>query len=159
MVGLKIAIQRKPDFMETRKYSTGTKGRLKMQSDKCKELIRAHSPNLSLATEFIVSIDPDHEDNIWQRFQVPEDVLPELEAWLNGGTTPPVPKPAAPNIPAILQRSLKPASKLPTPNLEAAIQVVSRWLSSEVGRVEIQNLTALEAAEKTLEKFRAQAQS
>ena len=106
-----------------------------------------------------ISIDPDHEDNIWQRFQVPEDVLPELEAWLNGGTTPPATKAAAPNIPAILQRSLKPASKLPTPNLEAAIQVVSRWLSSEEGRVEIQNLTALEAAEKTLEKFRAQAQS
>jgi hypothetical protein len=75
--------------MEQRKYSTGTKGRLKKHSDECREFIHSHSPSFSLANEFIESIDPEREDNAWQRFMAPESILPELEAWLHGEPPPP----------------------------------------------------------------------
>ena len=75
--------------MEQRKYSTGTKGRLKKLSDECREFIHSHSPSFSLANEFIESIDPEREDRAWQRFMSPESVLPELEAWLQGEAPPP----------------------------------------------------------------------
>ena len=64
--------------MEPRKYSTGTKGRIKMHCDKCREFIRANA-SFNLATEFIESIDPDHDEQVWQRFQTPADILPELQ--------------------------------------------------------------------------------
>jgi hypothetical protein len=85
--------------VEPRKYSTGTKGRLKMHADQCREAIHANSPNFSLAVEFIESIDSEKEDRVWQRFQTPEDVLPELEAWLSGGEMP-AEKPKIPLVPA-----------------------------------------------------------
>jgi hypothetical protein len=75
--------------MEQRKYSTGTKGRLKKHSDECREFIHSHSPSFSLANEFIESIDPEREDRAWQRFMSAESVLPELEAWLQGEAPPP----------------------------------------------------------------------
>jgi len=75
--------------MEQRKYSTGTKGRLKKHSDECREFIHSHSPSFSLANEFIESIDPERENRAWQRFMSPESVLPELEAWLQGEAPPP----------------------------------------------------------------------
>jgi len=75
--------------MEQRKYSTGTKGRLKKHSDECREFIHANSPSFSLANEFIESIDPEREDKAWQRFMSPECILPELEAWLQGAPPPP----------------------------------------------------------------------
>ena len=75
--------------MEQRKYSTGTKGRLKKHSDECREFIHSHSPSFGLANEFIESIDPEREDQAWQRFMSPESVLPELEAWLQGEPPPP----------------------------------------------------------------------
>ncbi len=144
--------------METRKYSTGTKGRLKMHSDGCKEIIRANSPTYSLATEFIVSIDPDREDRVWQRFQSPEDVLPELQDWLSGGEakTAPAPSPLA----AIVQRrEIKPASRLLTPPLEAAFQATRKWLESPSGQFEIQSLSPQEAAEATLKKLHSEIKS
>jgi hypothetical protein len=79
--------------MEPRKYSTGTKGRLKKHSDECREFIHANSPSFSLANEFIQSLDPEREDRAWQKFQSPAHILPELEAWLGGDTPPPVPLP------------------------------------------------------------------
>lgn len=75
--------------MEQRKYSTGTKGRLKKHSDECREFIHSHSPSFGLANEFIQSIDPEREDRAWQRFMSPESILPELEAWLQGEPPPP----------------------------------------------------------------------
>ena len=42
--------------MEARKYSTGTKGRIKMHNDKCREFVQANAPSFSLANEFIASI-------------------------------------------------------------------------------------------------------
>jgi len=92
--------------MEQRKYSTGTKGRLKKHSDECRDFIHSHSPSFSLANEFIESIDPEREDKAWQRFMSPESVLPELEAWLQGEAPPP-PK-------NTLHPSLRTASQLAT---------------------------------------------
>ncbi len=70
-----------------------------MHADQCREAIHANSPNFSLAVEFIESIDSEKEDRVWQRFQTPEDVLPELEAWLSGGEMP-AEKPKIPLVPA-----------------------------------------------------------
>ena len=84
--------------MEQRKYSTGTKGRLKKHSDECREFIHAHSPSFGLANEFIESIDPEREDKAWQRFMSPESVLPELEAWLQGEPPPPAKNTLHPSV-------------------------------------------------------------
>jgi hypothetical protein len=143
--------------MENRKYSTGTKGRLKMHSDRCKESIRSHSPNFSLATEFIASIDPDHEDTVWQRFQTPEDVIPELDQWLNGGDTTPPPPRVSPVPTEILKKtSIKPASQLVSPKRESAIEKVRDWLHSPEGTSTITPLSPLQAAELILEKIHSE---
>jgi hypothetical protein len=152
MVGLKIMGGGETETMETRKYSTGTKGRLKMHSDGCKEIIKANSPNYSLATEFITSIDPEREDRVWQRFQSPEDVIPELQEWLGGGESKPTPAPSP--VAAIIQRrEIKPASRLLTPALETAFQATRKWLESPSGQSEIQSLSPQQAAEATLQKL------
>jgi hypothetical protein len=141
--------------MEPRKYSTGTKGRIKMHSDKCKEFIHAHSPDFSLAKEFIESLDPDRDEGFWQRFQKPEDILPELQAWLGGG----VEKPSAPiaPTPAILRRpDIKPASQLVrNTNLQAdaALQKTRAWLASAAVQAELGALSPIAAADAALNRL------
>jgi hypothetical protein len=136
--------------MSTRKYSTGTKGRLKMHADQCREAIQAHSPGFSLANEFIESLDPQREDQVWQRFQNPEDVLPELTAWL-GGTPPAVvaapPPAAAPVAPA---PAIRPASHLAA---EVALKKTRAWLASDSGRAAIVAHPPAEAAEIAITQF------
>ncbi len=145
--------------MEPRKYSTGTKGRLKMHSDKCKEFIQANSPGFSLAKEFIESIDPDREEAVWQRFQTPEDILPALQTWLGGGEEQPAPaKPAAP-LPAILRRpDIKPASQvLSRPDAQkkadAALKNSQAWISSPEGLAQLAGLSPFDAADLALRRF------
>jgi hypothetical protein len=92
--------------MEQRKYSTGTKGRLKKHSDECREFIQANAPSFSLANEFIESIDAERDDKVWQKYMTPESLRPELDAWLNGE---PAPTHTASLHPKILKASeLKP---------------------------------------------------
>ena len=126
--------------MEPRKYSTGTKGRLKMHADQCREAIRANAPNFHLAVEFIDSIDSEREDRVWQRFQTPEDVLPELQAWLSGGETV-VEKPKTP---------LVPASRLPVidSKLAGVLKETRGWVRENAG--DLSTLPALEAVERVL---------
>lgn len=116
--------------MEPRKYSTGTKGRIKMHSDQCKEFIRANSPSFELSKEFIESTDPGREDTVWQRFQTPKDILPELQAWLGGDAE----ASASPVLPAAPLRHLeiKPASQIARPGIapDAALQNTRAWLAS-----------------------------
>lgn len=145
--------------MEPRKYSTGTKGRLKMHSDRCKEFIQANSPNFSLAKEFIESVDPDREETVWQRFQTPEDVMPALQAWLGGGEEQPSPvKPVAP-LPSILLRpNIKTASQVLSrtdaqKKADAALKSSQAWISSAEGRAQLDGLPASGAAELALRKF------
>lgn len=128
-----------------------------MHSDRCKETIRSHSPNFSLATEFIASIDPDHEDSVWQRFQTPEDVIPELDQWLNGGDSIPTPPKKASSPTEILKKTLvKPASQLVSPKVETAIEKVRDWLHSPDGTATITPLSPLQAAELILEKIHSE---
>ena len=109
-------------------------------------------PKLQPATEFIASIDPEREDRVWQRFQSPEDVIPELQEWLGGGESKPTPAPSP--VAAIIQRrEIKPASRILTPALEAAFQSTRKWLESPLGQSEIQSLSPQEAAEATLKKL------
>lgn len=126
--------------MEPRKYSTGTKGRLKMHADQCREAIRANSPNFPLAVEFIESIDPDREDKAWQQFQTAGDVLPQLQAWLSGGE-PVVEKPKTP---------VAPASRLPVidPKLAGVLKETRGWVQENAG--DLSTLSALEAVERVL---------
>ena len=136
--------------MSTRKYSTGTKGRLKMHADQCREAIQAHSPGFSLANEFIESLDPRREDQVWQQFQNPEDVLPELKAWL-GGTSPAAvaaPTPAA--TPAAPVPAIRPASHLAA---EVALKKTRAWLASDSGREAILARPPAEAAEIAITQF------
>lgn len=130
--------------MEPRKYSTGTKGRLKMHADQCREAIHAHSPNFQLAVEFIESIDPDKEDQVWQRFEPPAQVLPLLQAWL-AGEEPPT---ASATPPA----RLIPASRLKSdPKIEAAIRKTRAWVEQNSTRLGA--MPALDAIEEVLGQF------
>ena len=137
---------------EPRKYSTGTKGRIKMHCDKCREFIHANSPSFSLANEFIASVDPDREERVWQRFQNPEDILPELKAWLGEEVV----KPAEPQ-PVKLSATarplqIKPASQLlrETEKIDAAMQRSRAWLAGEAARADFAALAPADAAEAAL---------
>ena len=111
-----------------------------MHADQCREAIHANSPNFSLAVEFIESIDPEKEDRVWQRFQTPEDVVPELEAWLSGGEAP-VEKPKSPVVPA---------SRLPVPDakLLGILKDAREWVRQNTETLSA--LTPLEAIERVL---------
>ena len=137
--------------MEPRKYSTGTKGRIKMHCDKCREFIRANT-SFNLATEFIESIDPDHDEQVWQRFQTPADILPELQEWLGVG----VGKVAAPAAPSQLipnRPDIKPASQLAPKMEDASLKRTRAWIASAAGQEKLGKLAPLEAAEAAVRKF------
>ena len=122
-----------------------------MHSDKCKEFIRANT-SFSLATEFIASINPDYDERVWQRFQTPGDILPELQEWLGGE----VGKPAAPsaNKPAIPNRpDIKPASQLAQDPENGALQRTRVWLASSAGQEKIAALAPSGAAEAAVQRF------
>ena len=137
--------------MEPKKYSTGTKGRIKMHCDKCKEFIRANT-SYSLATEFIASIDPDHDESVWQRFQTPADILPELQEWLGGEVVKPAEVGGA--KPQFSKRpDIKPASQIVPPAEKAALQRTRAWLASATGREQLAALTQSEAAEVAVRLF------
>ena len=135
--------------MEPKKYSTGTKGRIKMHSDKCKEFIRVNT-SFSLATEFITTIDPDRDERVWQRFQAPTDILPELQEWLGVEVV----KPAAPSAtkPPI-HPNVKPASQLLQDPETVAMQKTRAWLASSAGQEKIASLAPLDAAELALQRL------
>lgn len=111
-----------------------------MHADQCRGAIHASAPNFHLAVEFIESLDPEREDRVWQRFQTPEDVMPELEAWLSGGEAP-VGKPKAPVVPAsrLTPRDAK---------LAGILNETRRWVEENAGALSA--LTPLEAVEKVL---------
>lgn len=142
--------------MEPRKYSTGTKGRIKMHSDKCKEFIRSNT-SFNLAREFIESIDPDYDEQVWQRFQNPEEILPELQAWLGGSDE----KPAAPpqKVPLPLRRpEIKPGSQLlrDTEKIDAAMEKTRSWLASAAAQATFASQSPAEAAEAALKRLYAE---
>ena len=112
-----------------------------MHADQCREAIHAHSPNFHLAVEFIETIDPDKEDQAWQRFEPPEQVLPLLQAWLSGEE--PTAASAVPPAPLI------PASRLKTdPKIEAAIRKTRVWVDQNSTRLAA--MPALDAIEEVL---------
>ena len=120
-----------------------------MHCDKCREFIRANT-SFNLATEFIESIDPDHEEQVWQRFQTPADILPELQEWLGVGkpAAPTAPPPIIPNRPDI-----KPASQLTPKKEDAALQRTRAWIASSAGRQILGKLAPPDAAEAAAHKF------
>lgn len=79
---------RTQEIMQDKRYSTGTKGRLHKHADDCRNTIHRHAPDFALATEFIQSLDPSGDHAFWQKFRLPSDVVPHLEAWLGGEEAP-----------------------------------------------------------------------
>ena len=156
MVGLPFPSGAQTSPMEPRKYSTGTKGRIKMHSDKCKEFIRSNT-SFNLAKEFIESIDPDYDEQVWQRFQNAEEILPELQAWLGGSDD----KPATPAVkmpPPLHRPEIKPASQLlrETEKIDAAMQKTRSWLMSAEVQAGFAKLDPTEAAEAALKRLYAE---
>jgi len=140
-------------WMEPRKYSTGTKGRIKMHADKCKEFIHTRT-SFNLAKEYIESLDPDYDEAIWQRFQSPEDILPGLQAWLDGGdSAAPAPATSTPEIRKI--RAIKPASELRSSvsKPDETLGKLLLWLDSDDVQVRLKSLSPREAAEVALRQF------
>ncbi len=133
--------------MEGRKYSTGTKGRLKMHSDQCREFIHGHAPSFALAEEFVASIDPGREDAVWQKFQDPADIGPLLEAWLNGEPEPAAPL-RSPVQPAVVVAKVKRLA----PAVELAFKKTEAWIES--GSVD--GMAPAEAARMALETLRGE---
>lgn len=139
--------------MEPRKYSTGTKGRIKMHADKCKEFIHAQT-SFNLAKEYIESLDPDYDETVWQRFQSAEDILPELQSWLDGGDDEkPVPNNTAPVIPK--HPEIKPASQLRSKASKAddILEKLLLWLATPDAQSRLKSLSPSEAAEMALHQF------
>lgn len=138
--------------MEPRKYSTGTKGRIKMHSDLCKEFIRANT-SFNLAVEFIGSLDPERDDSTWQRFQTPSDILPELQAWLGGDdASPAAPSGPVPSAPAI--KGLRLARQLPENREDAAFQRTREWLADPSTDEKLRSMSPADAAVLAIERFR-----
>lgn len=151
MVGRKI-----PDRVrivrveESRKYSTGTKGRLKMHADHCRAFIHANAPGFSLGNEFIETIDPEREDKVWQRFQEPGDILPELRAWLDGDTPPP--EESASGRGAMRASELEKNSALPE-EWRTAVNRIRHWITSPEGEKALEFQSPSGAAELVLERL------
>ncbi len=121
-----------------------------MHGDKCREFIHANAPGFSLAKEFIESLDPAHDDRVWQRFQAPSDILPELQEWLGIEVV----KPAREMVPGLPQGVL-PASKLPVSlSVEEALEKTRAWMSSAEGRTFLEKLAPADAADAALARFR-----
>lgn len=113
-----------------------------MHADQCREAIHAHSPNFHLAVEFIESIDPDKEDQAWQRFEPPEQVLPVLRAWLAGDEPPAATAPTR----------LVPATRLKSdPKIEAALRKTRAWVEQNSTRLSA--MPAMDAIEEVLDRF------
>lgn len=140
--------------MEPRKYSTGTKGRIKMHSDRCKEFIQANT-SFNLAREFIESLDPSHDERVWQRFQNAEEILPELQAWLAGSEEKPAPPVAAAAAPLIRRPDIQAGSQLlrEKTKIDAALQKTRSWLASAAAQAELTSLDPTEAAEAALRRL------
>jgi hypothetical protein len=124
-----------------------------MHCDKCKEFIHAHAPGFSLANEFIASVDPDREDRVWQRFQTPAEILPELQEWLGVETVKPEASPVS-----SLPKGILPARKLLPPagspaSVEEALGKTRTWIASSEGRAQLEKLAPTEAAEAVLLHF------
>lgn len=137
--------------MEARKYSTGTKGRIKMHCDKCREFIHANSPSFGLANEFIASVDADGDERVWQRFQSPADILPELQEWLGVDVPKPsaeaAPRPLPGGIPAGVK--VRQASGIVLEKERAALERTRVWLAAET----FEGVAAAEAAELAVRRF------
>ena len=122
-----------------------------MHSDKCKEFIRANT-SFSLATEFIASLDPDHDERVWQRFQTPAEILPELQEWLGVDVGKPAAasagRPLVPNRPDI-----QPASQIAQDPEKAALQRTRAWLASSAGQEKLAALAPSDAAEAAVQRF------
>lgn len=133
--------------VEGRKYSTGTKGRLKMHADMCRAFIHEQAPGFALAEEFVASIDPGREDAVWQKFQEPSDVGPFLQAWLNGE-----PEPGATVREVVKAAKVLDRPKSLAPALELAFKKTEAWIAS--GPAELDALGPRDAARRVLEKLR-----
>lgn len=141
------AVRSSPRMAIEKKYSTGTKGRLEKHADQCKELIRQNCPSLSLAREFIASIDPDFEPKTWQAYQEPADVLPELSIWLGGGEETPAPVIVPPAVAPVLRK------KEICGHIGLALKKTQAWMAGPAVAAKFSELEKADAIAEALEKM------
>ena len=130
---------RKQENMEKKRFSTGTKGRIKQHAEECKEAIQLRCNNESLALEFIAEIDPNREDKVWQMFQTKLECLNKLEAWLGVEAKPVQPPTKKEDIVKNLSAQLG-AKREPTikqSDVVLAIASCRDWVESKEGAAEL----------------------
>jgi len=145
--------------MEGKKYSSGTKGRLKKHSDNCKELIHERCGDFHLAVEYIDMLDPADDPQLWQRYQEPKDCLPEVDAWLAGAET--APAKAAPDFldaipqttPELPHSDLPTDLQSPTVSLVMALTRTRDWLKGAEANSALKNCSPQEAMDKVLTRL------
>jgi len=140
--------------MNQRKFSTGTKGRIKRHASECKSAVLRKCGNEGLASEFIFEIDPDRDDNAWQVFQTQLECLARLETWLDGvgGKQEP---PITSNEKIILSElstklAEREAAKAKESEALLAIDEVRNWAESEEGVKELEGLPSKSVAKYIL---------
>ena len=118
-----------------------------MHADMCRTFIHEQAPTFALAEEFVASIDAKREDAVWQRFQDPGDVLPFLQAWLNGDPEPEQPTKAASQT----EISAMPPKRL-APAVELAFKRTEAWIDAS----SVDGMSPREAARSVLQKLRSE---
>lgn len=118
-----------------------------MHADMCRTFIHEQAPSFALAEEFVASIDAKREDAVWQRFQDPGDVLPYLQAWLNGDAEPEQPT----KVVSQKETSTMPAKRL-APAVELAFKRTDAWIDAS----SVDGMTPREAARLVLQKLRSE---
>jgi hypothetical protein len=132
--------------MNKRKFSTGTKGRIKQHASECKTAVLQRCGNEALAAEFIAEIDPDRNDSAWEVFSSQQECIARLEVWLDGVGG--KPEPPRTSNEAIIMSALtaklaerKEASSNKKSKVQLAIAEVRNWSESAEGVQELSRLS------------------
>lgn len=134
-------------IMAEKKYSTGTKGRLKKHADDCKDVIKLACKDNSLALEFIKQIDPDYSDVNWQQFPSMQHCRVAVAEWL-GEEPPKIEEPKALTASVIKETLAKRSKKdkfIAQADIMALLDSESNWLNSPEGKEELKGFSKEDA--------------
>jgi len=132
--------------MTTKKFSTGTKGRIKQHAAECKASVLRRCANEALAAEFIAEIDPARNDTAWQVFPSQLECMSRLEEWLDGvgGKQEPPQTSNEKIIMSALSAKLAEREKagVKKSKVLSAIAEVRNWVESAEGSKELEGLSS-----------------
>jgi len=140
--------------MVKKKFSTGTKGRIKQHAAECKISVLQKCGNEALAAEFIAEIDPDRNDNAWQAFPSQLECMNRLEEWLDGAGEKQEPPQTSNEKMIMTALSVKIAERegasVKKSKVLSAIAEVLNWAESEEGAKELEELSPKNIVKYTL---------